>query len=370
MFADVAGIVVVVLETFVEAKKNELGSLLKIYILGGGIVIIMSDLASLAARLGDIDTKIANLNKWIGRNEGEISDIITMISSLPATADGNWVQDRYCRQVDLGITNGKYRRELQLVEEARVPVARALDNAMQASRFWGMSVAELQETQREKEIEHTVYNPESGPVQDTPMRCDPSSMMFFQIRRDLDEIKLVMSYKQRVGVPASGPVPPAARVVMLPVNIVDLKMKISEQERVLQGVQGIDARKTLETDIYALQTQLEAALERHLADWEAFVKRTEGNFAFLNERISKLLDIPVIKSELGAVREQVLIKFAQQQRDQKRTGINMAIEELVRSIESLEAQMRNPVNPGSTSSMERDMADKRARLANLRRETI
>ena len=332
----------------------------------------MSDLASLAARLGDIDTEIANLNTLIGRNEGEISDIKTMISNLPATADGNWVQDRYCRQVDLGNANDKYRKELQHAEAARVQVARALDTAMQASRFWGMADAELQEIQRQKELDQNVYNPESGPFQETPMRCDPSSMMFFQIRRDLDEIKLVMSYKQRVGAPASGPVPPAARVVMLPANIVDMKRKISEQERVLQGVQGIETRKALDTHIYALQTQLETALERHLADWEAFVKQTEGNFAFLNERISKLLDIPVIKSELGAVREQVRIKFAQQQRDQKRTGINMAIEELVRSIASLEVQMSNPVNPGATERMERDAASKRQKLRELQQklETI
>ena len=242
------------------------------------------------------------------------------------------------------------------------------DEEMNRSQFVGLSVHDLEELAQEKDVEKASM----GDFNDGFMHNNPTVRAIWLLKEEIEDIRRVIAYKQRVGAPASGPVPPAARVVMLPANIVDMKRKISEQERVLQGVQGIETRKALDTHIYALQTQLETALERHLADWEAFVKQTEGNFAFLNERISKLLDIPVIKSELGAVREQVRIKFAQQQRDQKRTGINMAIEELVRSIASLEVQMSNPVNPGATERMERDAASKRQKLRELQQklETI
>jgi len=275
---------------------------------------------------------------------------------------------RDIEQYNEGIKDLKRQSDVDTVTRLRNKAQLQYDEEMNRSQFIGLAVDELERLAQEKDAEKG----NMGSFDDGHQHYNPTVRAIWLLQEEIKDIRRVIAYKQHGGAPASGPVPPAARVVMLPANIVDMKRKISEQERVLQGVQGIETRKALDTHIYALQTQLETALERHLADWEAFVKQTEGNFAFLNERISKLLDIPVIKSELGAVREQVRIKFAQQQRDQKRTGINMAIEELVRSIASLEVQMSNPVNPGATQRMERDAASKRQKLRELQQklETI
>ena len=273
---------------------------------------------------------------------------------------------RDIEQYNEGIKDLKRQSDVDTVTRLRNKAQLQYDEEMNRSQFIGLAVDELERLAQEKDAKKG----NMGSFDDGHQHYNPTVRAIWLLQEEIKDIRRVIAYKQHGGAPASGPVPPAARVVMLPANIVDMKRKISEQERVLQGVQGIDARKTLETGIYALQTQLETALENHIAS----LQRELGYLQDipLIEKIPKMIDIREIQNELEAVKIQVQTKFRQQQREQTRNTLRETIDKLVHSIESLEILMQTPSNPGATQRMERDAASKRQKLRELQQklETI